>query len=80
MFGSDNAGIGFVRRLRRTGSTISRYDLLLATIPLALGSGLLAGAATDLPLEAALAAGTALAALAVLDGLFINPPTGLERT
>lgn len=80
MFGSDDTVLGQWHRLRRTVPTIGRYDLLLAIIPLALGGGLLAGAATGVPLETALVAGTVLAALAVIDGLFVNPPRGLERT
>jgi len=52
----------------------SRYDLVLAAIPVAfLAAGL---ASRFLPLEpnAALTAAALVCALVVLDGLFVNPP------
>lgn len=56
------------------GPPLSRYDLLLATIPLALLLGWVAGQFTGAPLWATLAAG-ALAVLPLLaDGLAVNPP------
>lgn len=53
---------------------LSRYDLLLVTIPLVLVLSGLVGALTSLPVWTAVAVG-ALAALPLLaDGLAVNPP------
>lgn len=54
---------------------LSRYDLLLAVIPLVLLLAWVVGQLTGAPLWATLAAGS-LAALPLLaDGLAVNPPT-----
>jgi hypothetical protein len=55
-------------------SELSRYDLLLATIPLLLVFGWLVGQVTSVPLWAALAASAFVALPLVADGLAVNPP------
>lgn len=66
----------------RTGSTsgqyfvqVSRYDLVLAAIPLVLGFALLAGALLPIPLHFSTAAGAIIGGLFVADALYFNPPT-----
>lgn len=56
-------------------SELSRYDLLLATIPLVMLLAWILGQFSGAPVWATLAAG-ALAALPLLaDGLAVNPPS-----
>lgn len=67
-------------RVRNVRSSVSRYDLLLAVIPLAIGGAMLTGRVLDVPLETALLGGVAVALLAVIDGLFLRPPSGMQGT
>lgn len=53
---------------------LSRYDLLLAVVPVAFLLGLLAVGLTDVPLRVAMSSAAAVGALALVDGLFLNPP------
>lgn len=56
------------------GRRISRYDLVLAVIPAAF---LLAGVASQFvaaPTHQVVAAATTVGVLALVDGLFVNPP------
>ena len=53
---------------------LSRYDLLLAVIPAAFLLGLLAAGLADVPLRLAMGSAGAVGALALIDGLFLNPP------
>ena len=71
---------GFVDRVRIADRlpTIDRYDLLLGLIPAAFVVAFLASQVFDLPVEAAVLGGVAIAAPAVLDGVFFRPPTGLR--
>lgn len=67
------------RRHPRTGidggrTRFSRYDLLLAVIPAAFLSGLLVSGAAGVPLRLAMPAAAGVGALALVDGLFLNPP------
>lgn len=55
-------------------SALSRYDLLLASIPVLLVLGWLAGQFTSVPVWAALAASALTAFPLVADGLAVNPP------
>lgn len=55
-------------------SELSRYDLLLALIPLLLVFGWLIGQLTSVPVWAALAASAFVALPLVADGLAVNPP------
>lgn len=52
----------------------SRYDLVLAVIPVAFLAAGLASQFLPLSPNAALTAAALVCALAVLDGLFLNPP------
>ena len=66
---------------RRTGantlvpSGLSRYDFLLAFIPLVLLFAWLFGRIVGVPLWTAMAAGGLLSVPLVVDGLAINPPS-----
>ena len=53
---------------------LSRYDLLLAVVPLAFLAGLLAAGLTNVPLRVAMSSAAAVSAVALVDGLFLNPP------
>lgn len=53
---------------------LSRYDLLLAVVPAAFVLGLLAVGLADVPFRVAMSSAAAVGALALLDGLFLNPP------
>lgn len=59
--------------------TVSRYDLLLAAVPGAFVLALVAGRTLSLPPHLTIIAGATIAALAIGDGLFRNPP-GTGRT
>lgn len=56
--------------------SVSRYDLVLAVIPLAFLLSGLAGVALSVPPHLWLAGGSVVGALAVADALFRNPPRG----
>ncbi|WP_254279048.1 hypothetical protein [Haloarcula marina] len=58
---------------------VSRYDLVLALIPAALLLTVVAAGLVGVPTTMALTAGSALALTAVLDALFLNPPTTGRR-
>jgi hypothetical protein len=55
-------------------TNLSRYDLLLAMIPLSLLAAWVAGHALGLPEWVALGIGALAAFPALLDGLALNPP------
>ncbi|MFB6171745.1 MAG: hypothetical protein ABEJ23_04375 [Haloarculaceae archaeon] len=55
-------------------SALSRYDLLLAVVPIAFLCSLAVGQLLSLPPRHALASGAVVGALALVDGLFLNPP------
>ncbi|WP_390285961.1 hypothetical protein [Haloarchaeobius amylolyticus] len=57
---------------------IDRYDLLLGLIPAAFLVAFLASRLLGFPFEAAVLGGAAIASLALLDGVFFRPPTGLQ--
>ena len=56
-------------------AALSRYDLLLAVIPLVLLLAWVVGQVTSAPVWAALAAGSLVALPLLADGLAVNPPT-----
>lgn len=56
------------------GPPLSRYDLLLAVIPIVLLSAWVVGQLTGAPVWATLAAGSLLALPLLADGLAVNPP------
>ncbi|SER16848.1 hypothetical protein [Natrinema salaciae] len=78
MLQRDITGFDTVVRLADRVSSIDRYDLLLGLIPTAFAAAFLAGRVFGLPLEATLLGGVAVASLALFDGLFFRPPTGLQ--
>ena len=53
---------------------VSRYDLVLAVIPMAFIFALLVGHLLSLPSRTALIAASVVGVLAMIDGLFRNPP------
>ena len=61
-------------RLSRNRRRPSRYDLLLAVVPLSFVAGLLAVGLADVPFRVAMSSAAAVGALALVDGLFLNPP------
>ena len=65
---------GVVERLLSTSGPPSRYDFVLAIIPLALVVAAVAGAVGPLAFHDAILAGAAVGAVAVVDALFVNPP------
>jgi hypothetical protein len=54
--------------------SVSRYDLVLAVIPMAFIAALLAANILELSMQTTLIAAAMVAALALVDALFINPP------
>jgi len=56
-------------------SRLSRYDLLLAGIPLVLALGLIVGALSAVPFHLGVAAGSLLSALLIADAVYFHPPT-----
>lgn len=64
------------------GRGLSRYDLVLAVIPAAFLAGILVSAVAGLPPRLGLVGAGVVGALALADGLFLNPPrrsTGRDR-
>ena len=59
---------------------LSRYDLLLAVVPAAFLVGLAAVGLADVPIRTAMTSAGAVGALALVDGLFLNPPRGPRRS
>lgn len=59
---------------RRVFGQLSRYDLLLAAIPLVFALALAVYALTTVPLEAALAGGAVLSGMGLVDAFYVNPP------
>lgn len=62
--------------LARVARRTSRYDLVLVVIPAAFAAALLAGAVSAVSLHGAVAAASVVGGLALVDALFLNPPTG----
>ncbi|ELY67978.1 hypothetical protein [Natrinema versiforme] len=71
----DITGIDLESRLADYVATIDRYDLLLGLIPTGFVTAVLAGRLLDLPVETTLLWGVAVAAIALVDGLFVRPPS-----
>jgi hypothetical protein len=55
-------------------SGLSRYDCVLAVIPLALLAGVVTANVASIPFHAALFGGAGVGVLALMDALFRNPP------
>jgi len=56
-------------------ATFSRYDLLLAAIPLVLAVGLFAGIVVPVPLHFSIGSGALVCGFFLADALYFNPPT-----
>jgi len=62
------------REHRTADRCLSHYDLLLLVIPAAFVLALVGSTMSSLPLSALMAGASLVGALAVADGLFVNPP------
>lgn len=67
---------GIVRRLVTVVRAVSRYDLVLALIPVALAGGALVGATPGVPDSLGVGSGGLLALAATAYALFGDPPFG----
>lgn len=61
--------------IRRVLSSIDRYDLLLAVIPLAFALAVAVAEAAGIPLEAAMLGASVVGFLTLVDALFLRPPS-----
>jgi hypothetical protein len=61
------------------GERLTRYDLILLAIPVALLASLLAHVAVGVPLRTTLVPASLVGALAIVDAVFLNPPTAGDR-
>ena len=59
---------------RRVFGRLSRYDLLLAAIPLVFALALSVYVLTPVSLQATLAGGALVSGLCFVDGVYLNPP------
>jgi len=59
---------------------LSRYDILLAVIPLVFAAMLAVHAVLGVPFRVAVAGGALLSSVAISDVLLFNPPTTLNRS
>lgn len=57
-------------------SQLSRYDTVLAVIPMSFLVATAFGTVLSVPVWTAIGAASVLAACAVIDALFLNPPRG----
>jgi hypothetical protein len=56
-------------------TTLSRYDLVLAVIPMAFVAAFVANVVFSLPLRTVLPVSSLVGVLALIDSLYLNPPT-----
>jgi hypothetical protein len=66
---------GSTRTVRRLFDRLSRYDLLLAVVPLGFLCSVLAHVLTAIPFQWAVASGALLGLAVTVDALFVHPPT-----
>jgi hypothetical protein len=59
---------------RRLSGRVSRYDLVLAAIPLIFALALSVYALTSISLKTALAGGAILSGVCFVDAVYLNPP------
>ncbi len=76
---SDDERIPPVSFERRLPAGVTRYDLVLAVIPLSFAVALAGSLVASLPINTAVVLGASVAAVAVGDALFVNPPTQGRR-
>lgn len=62
-------GVGF-----QTLDSLSRYDLVLAFVPVVFVSSVVLGHLLSVPFRTTLVGASAVGALALFDALFVNPP------
>jgi len=60
---------------RTAGRTVTRYDLVLLVIPAVFVLALAAAHVSPFRAQTLLAAASLVGGLAVVDGLFVNPPS-----
>lgn len=60
-------------------AVLTRYDLVLAVVPLAFVGALVVGLLSPVSVYGALAVGALISTAAVLDALFLNPPEHDDR-
>jgi hypothetical protein len=77
--GSRDRTVLEVESTRERAGAVSRYDLVLAVIPLAFASAGLADALLALPRPILVAGAAAICILVLIDALFRNPPTAERR-
>ena len=65
---------GRLAQPRRVPLSVSRYDVLLAFVPVVFFVATLVGLAMSIPVEIALAVAALASAVVVADALFLNPP------
>ncbi len=70
---------GAVERLKRSRRSLTRYDLVLTVIPVALILTVGAAELFGLPNRVALASGAVIGLVALVDALFLNPPVAGGR-
>ena len=58
---------------------ITRYDLILASIPLVFVAAVIVASVASLPMNVAVIGGAVVGAIVLSDALFLNPPTGRHR-
>lgn len=61
---------------RRPFDGVSRYDLLLAVLPLGFLCSVLAHVLVAIPLQMAIASGALFGLAVTVDALFVHPPAG----
>lgn len=72
---SDDHGVlGGPESIDLSPHDLSRYDLVLAVIPLAFVLGVFASGLLSVSMQVGMAMASALGGVAVLDALFVNPP------
>lgn len=81
MMGRDVTGATAPNRLRRRLPSLSRYDLVLALIPLLYAFATVVSGLLGVSTGTAMVTASILAALFLVDVLFLRPPTsGLHRS
>ena len=61
------------------GDSLSRYDVLLALVPLGFALALLGQVVLGLTVQQAVAAGAVFGVMTLADALFLNPPIERKR-
>jgi hypothetical protein len=59
--------------------SFTRYDLLLAVLPIVFLVSLLVGVVFSISIEFTLMAGSLLGVIALIDALFVHPPNRTDR-